>query len=87
FTCHIAVVIPATEHTPALEAVVSGNWPGQIAREVHGQNGFGYDPIFIPQGNTVSAAELAPEEKNSLSHRSRALAALATLLTSGKLGL
>ncbi len=87
FTCHIAVVVPATEHTPALEAVVSGTWPGQIAREVHGENGFGYDPIFIPQSNTVSAAELTPAKKNALSHRSRALTALADLLASGKLGL
>jgi XTP/dITP diphosphohydrolase len=87
FTCHIAVVIPATEHTPVLEAVVSGNWPGSISREVHGENGFGYDPIFIPQGNTVSAAELSPAKKNALSHRSRALEALADLLASGKLGI
>lgn len=86
FTCHIAIVIPATDHTPALEAVVSGTWPGQIAREVRGANGFGYDPIFIPQGNTVSAAELPPAKKNALSHRSRALTALADLLASGKLG-
>jgi XTP/dITP diphosphohydrolase len=85
--CHIAIVIPATEHTPALEAVVSGNWPGHIAREVRGENGFGYDPIFIPQGNTVSAAEFPPAKKNALSHRSRALKALADLLNSGKLGI
>ena len=87
FTCHIAIVVPATLHTPALEAVVSGNWPGRIAREVRGENGFGYDPIFIPQGNTVSAAELPPAKKNALSHRSRALVALADVLASGKLGL
>ena len=87
FTCAIAIVVPATEHTPALEAVVSGNWPGKIAREVRGENGFGYDPVFIPQGNTVSAAELPPAKKNALSHRSRALKALAELLASGKLGI
>ena len=87
FTCHIAIVVPATEHSRALEAVVSGDWPGQIAREVRGQNGFGYDPIFIPQGNTVSAAELPAAKKNALSHRSRALKALADLLESGKLGI
>ncbi|GAB2823223.1 RdgB/HAM1 family non-canonical purine NTP pyrophosphatase [Alpinimonas psychrophila] len=86
FTCHIAIVVPATERSRALEAVVSGDWPGQIAREVRGQNGFGYDPIFIPQGNTGSAAELPPAKKNALSHRSRALKALADLLESGKLG-
>ncbi len=87
FTCSIAIVIPASEGTPALEAVVSGNWPGRIAREVRGENGFGYDPIFIPAGNIDSSAELPPAKKNALSHRSRALKALAELLASGKLGI
>lgn len=87
FTCSIAIVVPATENTPALEAVVSGNWPGHIAREIRGENGFGYDPIFIPSGNIVSSAELPPAKKNALSHRSRALKALAELLASGKLGI
>ncbi len=87
FTCHIAIVVPATEHTPVLETVVSGNWSGRLAREVHGSNGFGYDPIFIPEGETVSAAELAPAAKNALSHRARALTALAKLLDSDKLGI
>jgi len=87
FSCYIAIVIPATENSSALEAVVSGEWPGHIAREVRGENGFGYDPIFIPANNVVSAAELPPAKKNALSHRSRALKALAELLASGKLGL
>lgn len=87
FTCSIAIVIPATDDDPALEAVVSGNWSGHIAREVRGENGFGYDPIFIPAGNIVSSAELSPAKKNALSHRSRALKALAELLASGKLGI
>lgn len=78
FTCHIAVVTPETGE----EFVVVGNWPGTIAREVHGVNGFGYDPIFIPEGFDVSAAILDPSEKNRLSHRSRALRALAERLNS-----
>ena len=78
FTCHIAVVIPDTQE----EFVVVGNWPGTIAREVHGVNGFGYDPVFIPQGCEVTAAILDPAEKNKLSHRSRALQALADRLSS-----
>lgn len=78
FTCHIAVVIPETNE----EFVVVGNWPGTIAREVHGVNGFGYDPVFIPEGYEVTAAILDPAEKNKLSHRSRALQALADRLSS-----
>ncbi len=78
FTCHIAVVIPDTQE----EFVVVGNWPGTIAREVHGVNGFGYDPVFIPEGYEVTAAILDPAEKNKLSHRSRALQALADRLNS-----
>ena len=78
FTCHIAVVNPQTNE----EFVVVGNWPGTIAREVHGVNGFGYDPIFIPEGYDVTAAILDPAEKNALSHRSRALHALAERLNS-----
>lgn len=80
FTCHIAVVFPATDSTPVEEFVVEGNWPGTIATEIRGKNGFGYDPIFIPEGSDYSAAELEPEVKNRLSHRSRALHALADLL-------
>ena len=64
------------------EYVVEGKWPGRIAREVHGVNGFGYDPIFIPEGYEVTAAILDPDEKNHLSHRSRALRALAERLSS-----
>lgn len=78
FQCTIAVVMPESNE----EFVVEGKWPGTIAREVHGVNGFGYDPIFIPEGYEVSAAILDPSEKNRLSHRSRALQALAARLTS-----
>lgn len=78
FTCHVAVVIPETQE----EFVVVGNWPGTIAREVHGVNGFGYDPVFIPESFEVTAAILDPAEKNKLSHRSRALQALADRLSS-----
>ena len=78
FTCHIAVVNPETSE----EFVVVGNWPGTLAREVHGVNGFGYDPIFIPEGYEVTAAILDPAEKNALSHRARALRALAERLSS-----
>jgi XTP/dITP diphosphohydrolase len=76
FTCVIAVVFPDTQH----EFVVSGDWPGRLGTEVRGVNGFGYDPIFVPEGSSVSAAELRPAEKNAVSHRARAFAALVDLL-------
>lgn len=78
FQCTIAVVNPVTNE----EYFVEGKWPGRIAREVHGANGFGYDPVFIPEGYEVTAAILDPDEKNQLSHRSRALRALADRLSS-----
>ena len=58
------------------EVVVRGTWPGSIAREPRGDGGFGYDPVFVPEGSSRTAAELTPEEKDAASHRGRALAAL-----------
>jgi XTP/dITP diphosphohydrolase len=55
------------------EVVVRGEWRGTITREPRGENGFGYDPVFRPEGHEVTSAELAPEEKDALSHRGRAL--------------
>jgi XTP/dITP diphosphohydrolase len=60
--------------------VVRGVWPGAIAREPLGQGGFGYDPVFIPEGGTRSAAQLSPAEKDAVSHRGRALALLVPAL-------
>ncbi len=58
------------------EAVLRGVWPGSIVREPRGDGGFGYDPVFLPSGSSRTAAELSPEEKDAVSHRGRALAAL-----------
>ena len=60
--------------------VVRGEWPGVIAREPRGSGGFGYDPVFVPSGGSVSAAELTPAEKDAASHRGRALAQLVPAL-------
>ncbi|OJZ68669.1 RdgB/HAM1 family non-canonical purine NTP pyrophosphatase [Mycolicibacterium diernhoferi] len=60
--------------------VVRGEWPGVIAREPRGENGFGYDPIFVPDGSSRSAAELSAAEKDAASHRGRALALLVPAL-------
>lgn len=75
FTATLALLVPGGEPT-----VVQGIWPGSIAREPSGENGHGYDPIFLPDGHDVTAAALAPEAKNAESHRARALSAIVPAL-------
>ena len=65
----------AVSHQPS-ELQVSGIVRGRIAEEEYGQGGFGYDPIFIPEGYDKTFGELPAEIKNNISHRARALAAL-----------
>jgi len=74
FVCTISLV------SESVEVSFTGVLPGQIAAVAGGSNGFGYDPIFIPEGFEVSSAELEPEVKNSISHRSMALSQLASYL-------
>ena len=74
FVCTMALV--SDEH----EISFTGIWPGRVATTESGENGFGYDPVFIPEGFEVSAAELEPQVKNALSHRSLALDQLASFL-------
>ena len=71
FVCVVALV------TDEYEITVRGEWHGSITAEVRGEGGFGYDPIFVPAGDTVTAAELSPLEKSALSHRGRALGLIA----------
>lgn len=59
-----------------VETVVRGVWRGVIVREPRGAGGFGYDPVFLPEGSDRTAAELTPQEKDAASHRGRALAQL-----------
>ena len=61
-----------------------GIMEGDIARQRHGEGGFGYDPVFVPEGYTVTAAELSEEEKNAISHRGKALRAMAQFLQGGQ---
>ncbi|WP_194819588.1 RdgB/HAM1 family non-canonical purine NTP pyrophosphatase [Nocardia sp. XZ_19_385] len=68
FVSTCALVVPGGE-----ELVVRGEWPGIIGREPKGENGFGYDPLFFPDGGDRSAAQLTPAEKDAVSHRGRAL--------------
>lgn len=79
FVCTIALV------TADSELSFTGIWPGRVATEEHGEHGFGYDPVFIPEGLEVTAAELEPEVKNALSHRSLALEQLANYLAANPL--
>ncbi len=58
----------------------TGTWEGRIALAARGSGGFGYDPVFIPAGEQRTAAELSPDEKNRVSHRAQALAALVAAL-------
>jgi XTP/dITP diphosphohydrolase len=62
------------------EVVVRGEWQGTIARESRGEGGFGYDPVFLPDGGDRTAAQLSPAEKDAVSHRGRALALLVPAL-------
>lgn len=66
--------------TDADSVLVRGQWPGTIVREPRGDGGFGYDPVFVPDGETRSAAQLSPAEKDAASHRGRALALLVPAL-------
>jgi XTP/dITP diphosphohydrolase len=75
FICTIAMVSQDGEIS------FTGIWPGRVAQQEQGEHGFGYDPIFIPDGFEITAAELEPEIKNSMSHRSLALEQLASYLT------
>lgn len=59
---------------------VEGIVNGHIAEQEYGAGGFGYDPIFVPEGHNQTFAQLPPETKNSISHRARALYALKQLL-------
>ena len=77
FTCTIALVDPEGR-----EHVVTGHCPGRIAHAPSGTAGFGYDPLFIPDGYEASFADLGEEAKNKISHRGRALAQVKALLTS-----
>jgi XTP/dITP diphosphohydrolase len=73
YRCVIAFVRDAADQEPI---IAEGAWEGSIAQVPRGAGGFGYDPIFVPAGGERTAAELAPSEKNAVSHRARALRAL-----------
>jgi XTP/dITP diphosphohydrolase len=71
FECAAALVLP-----PGAEHVTEGTLHGWITDAPRGSNGFGYDPIFAPDGSELTTAQLSPEEKDAISHRGKALRAL-----------
>jgi XTP/dITP diphosphohydrolase len=76
FVCAAALVRPDGQ-----ELVTHGEQHGRLIRKPRGDGGFGYDPIFVGEGQTRTNAELTPAEKDAISHRGKAFRALADLLT------
>jgi XTP/dITP diphosphohydrolase len=75
FVCAAALVTP-----DGTERVLERMWRGRLVHEKRGTNGFGYDPVFVPEGLDVTSAELEPAEKDARSHRGQAFAALVPVL-------
>ncbi|MER7502348.1 RdgB/HAM1 family non-canonical purine NTP pyrophosphatase [Nonomuraea pusilla] len=75
FACVAAFALPS-----GASSVVEGMLNGRIITTPRGTGGFGYDPVFVPEGETRTTAELSPEEKDAISHRGRAFRALAPLV-------
>ncbi len=71
FICAAALITPH-----GAETVVEGRMPGRLVREPKGHNGFGYDPIFVPDGYDLTSGQLPAAEKDEISHRGKALRAL-----------
>ena len=68
FECSICFIKESGE-----KIIVTGKWKGKITEQEQGQNGFGYDSIFQPEGEEKTSAEMLPQEKNSKSHRALAI--------------
>lgn len=77
FVCAAAIVVPGDV---AVERVVEGVVEGSLVTEPRGTNGFGYDPIFVPHGFVLTTAEMSADQKDSISHRGQAMAALVPLI-------
>ena len=78
FVCVAALVLPGAQ--ARREWTTTGVLAGELTRAPRGSNGFGYDPIFVPGGMSATTAELAPGEKDAISHRGRAFRALAPVI-------
>jgi XTP/dITP diphosphohydrolase len=78
FTCAVVLAVP--EGDGVHEEAVEGTMAGRVIRETRGSGGFGYDVLFCADGYDVTTAELPREEKDAISHRGRALRAIAPLV-------
>ena len=86
FACAVAFAYPVGAGGVA-EHVVHGEMAGRVIREVRGSGGFGYDVLFCADGHDVTTAELPREEKDAISHRGKALAAIAPVVADVLAGL
>jgi XTP/dITP diphosphohydrolase len=77
YQCVLVLLRDADDPAPL---IAQASWPGRIITTPRGSGGFGYDPVFVPDGDERTAAELAAEEKNRISHRGQALRQLVALL-------
>ncbi len=81
FVCAAALVVPGqVPAEPAREWVVIGQVEGRLTRTPRGTGGFGYDPIFVPDGFDLTTAEMTAQAKDAISHRGRAFRALTPLI-------
>jgi XTP/dITP diphosphohydrolase len=95
FACAAALVVPVGVAVGAADVAGSAEprefvelalWPGTIAAQRSGAEGFGYDPIFCPDGQQGTSAELTAEEKDALSHRAQAFTAIMPIVRAQLLG-
>ena len=77
---YVCVLVLVRGPGDTVPLVARAEWHGEIAHAPRGTNGFGYDPYFLVPGLGKTAAELAPADKNRLSHRGQALAKLLAML-------
>jgi XTP/dITP diphosphohydrolase len=77
---YVAVIALVKHANDPMPIIAEGRWYGRIAETPAGDGGFGYDPLFIPNGFDITAAQMTRDEKQSLSHRALALTALAPKL-------
>jgi XTP/dITP diphosphohydrolase len=87
FVCAAALVVPAADQGTSADQGTQGEWvvtrqlAGRLIRTRRGTGGFGYDPIFVPDGFEQTTAEMTAEAKDAISHRGQAFRALAPLIT------
>lgn len=82
FHCAIALSFPAGHPRAGQDQIELGEMAGRLIEEPRGRDGFGYDPIFIPNGMTLTSAEIDAQRKDEISHRGRAMRQIAPVLIS-----